>query len=242
MSGFQSPNYTQVPNDLFDQYLPEMGYAELKVVVFVCRHTFGFHRDRKRMSIRALARGTGLTSRNAIEGAAKAIARGLLFKIQDGGVSVWGVIVGDTPVVAGDTVTLPSVVAGDTPSKKEKSLLKKDSKKSGANAPARPVGKPSLAVEAFREVRRRYPRKENWPEIDGAVGGSPTDIDFWKQVLVAYTGLGWSPTAVSIPVDYFRKHEIPTVRRSKHGTQAHQPNQLTLSEGEDSGERFDSPF
>jgi hypothetical protein len=40
--GFRPPFYTMVPNELFDELLPEVSGAELKVLMYVCRRTFGF--------------------------------------------------------------------------------------------------------------------------------------------------------------------------------------------------------
>ena len=41
-AGFQSPNYTQVPDELFDVLLPDLTLAELKVLLYIIRRTFGF--------------------------------------------------------------------------------------------------------------------------------------------------------------------------------------------------------
>ena len=105
MSGFECPNYTQTPNDLFD-LIPELGDAELKVLMVIIRETFGYHRTTRRMSVRNLAKLSGLTVRNAFNGAEKAIERGLIYKKQDGGVTVWGVIVRDTGVSLRDTPSI----------------------------------------------------------------------------------------------------------------------------------------
>ncbi len=39
------PNYTQVPNVVIDEYLPEVTPAEAKVLIVLCRATFGWHRE-----------------------------------------------------------------------------------------------------------------------------------------------------------------------------------------------------
>lgn len=97
MTGFQAPNYTQVPNDLFE-IAAQMGDAELRVMLCIIRETFGYHRARARLSIRAIARATGLTPRNAHAGARAAEARGLI----------------KSTVSLGDTTEWEAVVAGDT--------------------------------------------------------------------------------------------------------------------------------
>jgi hypothetical protein len=83
-NGFAEPTYTQTPNDLFDELLPDMGLAELKIVMVIVRHTFGYHRDEIKLSIRKLAEMTGLSTNSVISGAELAESHGLLEKWQDG--------------------------------------------------------------------------------------------------------------------------------------------------------------
>lgn len=100
MSGFQSPNYTQTPNELFDVLLPEMGKAELKVVLAIIRRTFGYHREEVKISIRDLARATGLRSNSVMVGAKLAEDHGLIERYQDGNTTtLWRsrVSVSETP-------------------------------------------------------------------------------------------------------------------------------------------------
>jgi hypothetical protein len=75
MSGFESPNYTQTPNDFF-KMLPEMGEAEVKVTLIMIRNTFGFHRDGFKMGIGKLAQAAGLSRAGALTGAQQAEYRG----------------------------------------------------------------------------------------------------------------------------------------------------------------------
>lgn len=84
MSGFESPNYTQAPNDLFDTMMKDMGEAELKVVLVFIRNTFGWHRDKFQMSIGDMAKITGLTPKSVRIGAKKLEERGLISRINDG--------------------------------------------------------------------------------------------------------------------------------------------------------------
>jgi phage replication O-like protein O len=98
MSGFQSPNYTQTPNDLFDQLLPDLGLAELKVVLCIVRHTFGYHKDNVKLSVRAIARFTGLTAKSVMEGAKQAEEHGLIERRMDGNkTTLWSAIVSVVP-------------------------------------------------------------------------------------------------------------------------------------------------
>jgi len=75
--GYTSPNYTQVPDELFDRQLPELSGAELKVLLYIMRRTFGFKKDSDNISLsqicrgittrdgRVLDRGTGLSKSTA---------------------------------------------------------------------------------------------------------------------------------------------------------------------------------
>jgi replication protein O len=73
--GFQFPNTTQIPNELFDTLMPYLSGGELKVLLYICRRTFGFRKDRDSISLtqiahgittkagRVLDQGTGLSKR-----------------------------------------------------------------------------------------------------------------------------------------------------------------------------------
>jgi hypothetical protein len=56
-SGFSNPNYTMVPDQLFDELMPDLSGAELKVLLYIIRRTFGFKRDADAISISQLLAG-----------------------------------------------------------------------------------------------------------------------------------------------------------------------------------------
>ena len=58
--GFALPNYTQIPNVLFDDLLPHLSLGELRVLLYLLRRTLGFHKDRDAVAISQLRDGTGL--------------------------------------------------------------------------------------------------------------------------------------------------------------------------------------
>jgi hypothetical protein len=60
--GFRSPNYTQVPDELFDELLPDLSGAELKVLLYIIRRTFGWKKDRDSISLSQML--NGVRSRN----------------------------------------------------------------------------------------------------------------------------------------------------------------------------------
>ena len=55
--GFRSPNYTMVPDELFDQLLPVLSGSELKVLLYIIRRTFGFKRESDTISLSQMLNG-----------------------------------------------------------------------------------------------------------------------------------------------------------------------------------------
>jgi phage replication O-like protein O len=55
--GFPFPNTTQIPNDVFDTLMPSLSGGELKVLLYICRRTFGFQKDSDRISLSQIAHG-----------------------------------------------------------------------------------------------------------------------------------------------------------------------------------------
>jgi phage replication O-like protein O len=76
--GFYAPRYTQVPNDLFDLLLPDLGLAELKVLLYIMRQTFGFHKDADAISLSQLEQGTGLSRKSIAPAVASLVERGMV--------------------------------------------------------------------------------------------------------------------------------------------------------------------
>jgi phage replication O-like protein O len=54
---FPFPNTTQIPNDVFDSLMPSLSGGELKVLLYICRRTFGFRKDSDRISLAQIAHG-----------------------------------------------------------------------------------------------------------------------------------------------------------------------------------------
>jgi hypothetical protein len=61
-SGFQFPTTTPVPDEVFDLLLPQLNGAELKVLLYICRRTFGFKKQWDSISLNQIA--TGITTRD----------------------------------------------------------------------------------------------------------------------------------------------------------------------------------
>jgi Bacteriophage replication protein O len=89
-SGFHSPNYTMVPDQLFDELLVELSGAELKALLYITRRTFGFKRESDAISLaqmlwgittkdgRVLDRGVGLSKPSLLSALRNLIARNII--------------------------------------------------------------------------------------------------------------------------------------------------------------------
>ncbi len=55
--GFISPRYTQVPDELFDDLMAHLSGAELKVLLYIIRRTFGFKKDTDNISLNQICNG-----------------------------------------------------------------------------------------------------------------------------------------------------------------------------------------
>ena len=90
MKQIKEPNYTQLPNAVLEA-MSEMGNAEFKVVMAICRLTFGYHVKTTRAKLQKLQDMTGLSKQSVISGAKIAEEKGIITKIKDGGVTQWKV-------------------------------------------------------------------------------------------------------------------------------------------------------
>lgn len=51
------PNSTQIPNIILDHIFPQLPEAEARCLLYICRRTFGFHRDTDRISFTQFENG-----------------------------------------------------------------------------------------------------------------------------------------------------------------------------------------
>lgn len=86
------PNYTQLPNAILDR-MTDFGDADLRVMLAVCRQTFGYHRRYAPLSLRDIARITGLGLRHARESAQRLTEIGWLDRKQKGQSFVYKIII-----------------------------------------------------------------------------------------------------------------------------------------------------
>lgn len=102
--GFSRPNTTPTPDELFDIFLTELTHAQLKVLLYIVRRTYGFQKDSDSISLnqissgivirkgknkgKQLDRGAGITKRGAIKAVQELEKKGLIVvgrrKTEDG--------------------------------------------------------------------------------------------------------------------------------------------------------------
>ena len=70
--GTDTLRWTQIPDDWLDTLIPQLGEAEVRVLLCIGRHTYGWKKDWDRISLNQIMRDTGL-SRAAASRAAKSL-------------------------------------------------------------------------------------------------------------------------------------------------------------------------
>jgi hypothetical protein len=213
---FESPNYTQTPNDLFE-WLPQMGEAELRVTLCAIRHTFGYHRDSFRLSLTNMMIETGLSRQGVLDGADAAEKRGTLNRTQDGGVTTWVVNVIDHALVNAvdqvvnlvDQIGLPS----RPPSIKEK--RKKASKETISRK--RDERSSSKEIQTYLQVTGRYPQKALYDDIIESINGK--SFDDANRFFKAWCERGYNPMAATWCTQWMKSGIIP----SQNGNSQHKP-------------------
>jgi hypothetical protein len=88
--GFASPNGTIVPDDVFDVLAPRLSEAELRVLLYIVRRTFGFGKNADAISLRQLTDGittrdgrildygTGMSRKGVIGGIKGLLGKGII--------------------------------------------------------------------------------------------------------------------------------------------------------------------
>ncbi len=93
------PNSTQMPNILLDKVIPLIPEAEARCLLYICRRTFGFHKDADRISFSQFMDGIKDRRGNVLDygaGLARAsVAKGLKNLKDAGAISIRGTTKGN---------------------------------------------------------------------------------------------------------------------------------------------------
>jgi phage replication O-like protein O len=76
----ESPNFTQIPNVIFDYWLQVLTPAEFKVLLCICRKTFGWHKIKDKISLTQIEKLTGLCRSSIVKNVEKLIEYDLVIK------------------------------------------------------------------------------------------------------------------------------------------------------------------
>jgi phage replication O-like protein O len=66
--GFQFPTTTPVPDEVLDVLMPQLSGAELKVLLYICRRTFGFKKESDTISLHQIAHGIKTRDGRVLDG------------------------------------------------------------------------------------------------------------------------------------------------------------------------------
>ena len=58
MTHIPAPNYTQIPNVIFDHWMHELSHMEFKILMLICRKTFGWHKSEDFISKNQMIKAT----------------------------------------------------------------------------------------------------------------------------------------------------------------------------------------
>lgn len=184
MSGFQKPNHTQTPNELFDIHMRDMEMSELKVVMAIIRQTKGWHRTEATYSIGAIATLTGMSWNSVTTGAEAAEKRGLIRRIPDSSPARWELVYNPPPSTSeggeGDT---PSTIEGEPP----QSLRDlKEKKEKELNKPLSPSGegeKIKIAVHDLEKLELAFAKARGCSPPDWSNGQAAEYQKRWRTPL-----------------------------------------------------------
>lgn len=167
----QKSNYTQIPNQILDK-MADFSDQEFKILLFLCRKTFGWHKKRDRISYSQISEGTGKCT-NTIKKAISRLSQEFGFIIQtkysngyyyELNVSPDDIAPGDT--LPGQTVSRHDTLSGQTvsPGDTTKESIKKKNIKKGTSQEIiipNSLNSPDFiaAWEAWEKYRREIKKK-----------------------------------------------------------------------------------
>jgi len=85
-TGFTNPTTTSVPDQVFDELLPDLTGAELKVLLYICRRTFGFKKKSDTISLKQMVHGIRTKEGKVLDhgtGLAKSTVANTLTKLEE---------------------------------------------------------------------------------------------------------------------------------------------------------------
>jgi DNA-binding PadR family transcriptional regulator len=234
--GFPLPeqNYSRLPHAFIDCLPMIDSMAEMKVVIYLLRHTWGFSeygkpkkittdefmKGRKKRDGSRMDAGTGMSKGSVITGLEKAVEHGFVLVEKDE--TDKARIEKHYCLNMADVQDLDiDVQNSDSSGTKVRQRSEKDTKeinskkvKEGATKPAAPRANDFPSNVLYREVTERYPSKANWHDvlkfIDGVsqrLGRQPVKEDL-LPFYSAWCGMGWNNNSINW-LEYAVKGTMP---------------------------------
>src|SRR5574338_299545 len=83
MTNVYIPNSAAIPNILFDYWMSRLSPAEFKVLMAIARKTYGWNKQKDRISLRQLTELTGLHKNGVIKATERLAEIGLVLKLKN---------------------------------------------------------------------------------------------------------------------------------------------------------------
>lgn len=158
--------FTQVPNLILDENMASLTGSEFKVLICICRKTYGFQKKADAISTSQISRMTGISNRH-IPDVVRMLEDRKLINVSRCGTktSVYsineGTLASELSSEDGDQLTqkvhkTTEITSQDTPQTSEISSHTKESKKEKEKEPPRPGGKAMASDEAFLVTYHLY--------------------------------------------------------------------------------------
>lgn len=166
--GFNTPNGTFVPDDVFDLIAPQLTEAELRVLLYIVRRTFGFSKNADAISLRQLTdgitardgrildHGTGMSRKGVIGGIKGLQQKGIIHVHKqvdprgDSEINVYSLRFREGVVTEsnypGNPNTLPLVTQGNP----QESALQEPVKQQPSPPDLSPAGEPVVVSDALK--------------------------------------------------------------------------------------------
>ncbi len=200
--GFCDPieNWSKLPHIFIDALPLIESLAELKVVLYILRHTWGYQETERRISLDEFAHGrkkkgsgridngTGLTIRSIRLGLDEAERHGFILRVKNN-------------CDGARTQITYSLAMRPSPPQEQNAEI--------ANLQPRPESKKRAplhaAIRIFHEQTHRYPPKSWYSEIVRQVGEEASEIERWGFLVKDWVGHGWNPTNVASMLAKFQQ-------------------------------------
>jgi len=79
------PNFSQIPNVIFDEWMRELDHIEFKIVMVIARKTYGWHKEKDKISLSQYMEMTGASKNGVKQAIIRLIARGYIRQTVMGG-------------------------------------------------------------------------------------------------------------------------------------------------------------